>query len=171
MPLDYSSSPYYNIKYEKGKYMESEMATSIIIIVLILTIWTVDYIATAKKMQRYIHRLKEKDRIIHKMVKALPILFVENHMEPDPSKVRDGEFGFHVETRPEYDGKHIRITWAFEGVKKKEYNASLLRYFFYLESMGLEIHPHKLNERPLTVMMESFYEFTPEEMLDEEQRD
>ena len=59
------------------------------------------------RVGRYMRRLQQKDRMISILIRALPALFVENYRDSDIMKDRDGSFVFHIQTRPEYDGKFI----------------------------------------------------------------
>jgi len=118
-----------------------------------------------RKIKLFKKRLENKDRIIAYLIRALPILFVENFKDPNPMKERDGSFVFHVQTRPEYDGRFITIKWICEGVEKEKYNSLIMRYFFYLESLGLKVHPTLLGDRPYSgrVMLESYHELDEDE--------
>ena len=110
-------------------------------------------------------RLEKKDRMIALLIRGLPILFVDNYKDPDSMKERDGSFVFFFQARPEYDSRFIDIKWICEGKEKKKYNSLILRYFYYLESLGLEVHPTLLGDRPYSgrVMLESYYELDEDE--------
>ncbi len=122
-------------------------------------------------LSTYRKRLARKDNIIATLIRGLPILFVENYKDPDIMKERDGSFVFHTQTRPEYDGRFIAIKWICEGKKKDDYNSLMMKYFLYLESLGLEIHPVLLGDRPYSgrVMIESYHELEEDEYSTEEE--
>jgi len=105
------------------------------------------------------------------LIRALPVLFVENFRDPDHMKERDGEFAFHVQTRPEYNGSFIEIKWICSGRDKPRYDSLVLKYFKYLKSMGLQVHPVLLGDKPYSgkVMLESYYELDEDETMTEEE--
>lgn len=124
-----------------------------------------------QKKQLFKKRLVRKDQIIHMLIRALPMLFVENYKDPDYNKERDGSFAFHSNTRPEYDGRFIEVKWICNGVDKNRYNSLVIKYFKLLETMGLDVHPVLLGDRPYAgrVMLESYYDFDEDEIATKEE--
>jgi len=122
-------------------------------------------------MDKYKTRLAKKDRMIYSLIKGLPILFVENFKNPDTSKVRDGSFVYYIQTQPEYDSDFIEIKWICEGINKAKYNSLMMQYFCYLESIGLDVHPILLGDRPYKgrIMKESYYEMNDDEIQSNEE--
>lgn len=146
--------------------MGPEGATFATLILAVMISYIVLGMKYVRKIKQFKSRLIKKDQVIHKMIKALPILFVENYKDPDHTKPRDGSFVFHVVTRPEYDSKHIRIEWICEGKDKHRYDSLIYRYFKYLEHLNLEIHPILLGDRPYKgrIAIESYYEMDEDEI-------
>lgn len=118
------------------------------------------------KLRVFKARLAEKDRIISGMMRALPILFVENFKDPDYNKERDGSFVFYTQTRTEYDGRFVEVKWICQGNKKDKYNSLMMKYFKYLDSLGVDVHPILLGDRPYSgrVMIESFNDLDEDEV-------
>lgn len=103
----------------------------------------------------YRQRLKTKDGIIYRIMASVPVL-IGAYDRDGCGYLIDPDFAFHIRTRPEYDGDHLKVEMVCVGNRAKFYQDRLYKFFEEIDSLGLDMHITNLTAPRYNMMVESF---------------